>query len=137
MRKAFAEKFGVDLTGRPLTITVRGRCDQKDGRIHIDSKSKILTLLLYMNSSWEQPGGQLRLLRNGHDLEDYITEVPPIAGTLLAFRNGENAWHGHKTFIGERRVIQLNWVVSQDVANREARRHRFSAWMKKLNPFHK
>ncbi len=137
MRRNFEEKFSVDLAGRPLTITVRGRCGHRDGKIHTDSKTKILTLLIYMNSTWEQPGGQLRLLRNGNDLDDYIMEVPPIAGTLLAFRRSDNSWHGHKPFEGERRVVQLNWVTSEEVAQREANRHRFSAWIKKFNPLHR
>jgi len=137
MRQAFQEKFSVDLAGKPLTITARGRCDHRDGKIHTDSKTKILTLLIYMNSAWEQSGGQLRLLRNGNDLDDYIMEVPPIAGTLLAFKRSDNSWHGHKSFEGERRVLQLNWVTSEEVAQREANRHRFSAWIKKLNPLHR
>ena len=41
-RAAFEEKFGLDLTGRPHTVTVRGRCAAKDGRIHTDTKSKRL-----------------------------------------------------------------------------------------------
>ena len=131
-RKAFEEKFGIDLSGRPDMITVRGRCSEKDGKIHTDSKTKIITILIYMNPSWESSGGQLRLLRSGTDLESTITEVPPTEGTLLAFRRSDNSWHGHKPFSGQRRVIQFNWVVSQAVVDREQNRHRFSAWMKKL-----
>jgi len=62
-RKAFEEKFNIDLTNRPDMITVRGRCSEKDGKIHTDSETKIITILLYMNSAWESSGGQLRLLR--------------------------------------------------------------------------
>src|SRR5512137_1997566 len=29
--RAFSEKFGIDLVGCPLMITVRGRCQEKDG----------------------------------------------------------------------------------------------------------
>src|SRR5262249_24117982 len=50
-RKAFEEKFGIDLTNRPDMITVRGRCSEKDGKIHTDSETKIITILLYMNSA--------------------------------------------------------------------------------------
>jgi SM-20-related protein len=131
-RKAFEEKFNIDLTNRPDMITVRGRCSDKDGKIHTDSETKIITILVYMNSAWESPGGQLRLLRSGTNLEDVILEVPPTEGTLLAFRRSNNSWHGHKPFSGARRVIQFNWVTSQAVVRREQNRHRFSAWMKKL-----
>jgi hypothetical protein len=131
-RKAFEQKFNIDLTGRPDIITVRGRCSEKDGKIHTDSETKIITVLLYMNPKWESSGGQLRLLRSGTDLEDMITEVPPVEGTLLAFRRSNNSWHGHKSFSGPRRVIQFNWVTSQKVVDREQSRHRLSAWFKKL-----
>jgi len=131
-RKAFEEKFNIDLTNRPDMITVRGRCSEKDGKIHTDSETKIITILVYMNSGWESSGGQLRLLRSGTDLEDVILEVPPTEGTLLAFRRSNNSWHGHKPFSGARRVVQFNWVTSEAVVRREQNRHRISAWMKKL-----
>jgi SM-20-related protein len=131
-RNAFEEKFKVDLTHRPDMITVRGRCSEKDGKIHTDSETKIITILIYMNSAWESSGGRLRLLRSGNNLEDVILEVPPTEGTLLAFRRSNNSWHGHKPFSGLRRVIQFNWVTSEAVVRREQNRHRFSAWMKKF-----
>ena len=131
-RAAFEEKFEIDLTDRPTMITVRGRCWEKDGSIHTDSVTKLITVLIYMNSSWEDSGGQLRLLRSGEDLEDYVAEVPPEEGTLIAFRRSDHSWHGHKPFVGPRRVIQLNWVTSQGVLRYETRRHRYSAFLKRL-----
>ncbi len=131
-REAFEEKFGVDLAGRPHTVTVRGRCSPKDGRIHTDTKSKILTLLIYMNPEWEHSGGRLRLLRSADNLDDVITEVPPDAGTLIAFRRSENSWHGHKPYSGERRVIQFNWVTSEGDRRIAMLRHHVSASLKRL-----
>ncbi len=130
-RAACEEKFGVDLRGRTSMITVRGRCGTRDGNIHTDAVTKLITVLIYMNPTWEQPGGCLRLLRSAHDLEDYLVEIPPIEGTLLAFRRTDNSWHGHKLFIGPRRVVQFNWVTTQGVGRREIFRHRVSALMKK------
>jgi len=132
MRAAFERKFAIDLSGRPTMITVRGRATERDGNIHTDSETKIITVLIYMNPSWENAGGRLRLLRSGDNLDDMIVEVPPAEGTLLAFRRSDNSWHGHKPFIGERRVIQFNWVTSDDVVRREQSRHRFSATLKKM-----
>jgi SM-20-related protein len=131
-REAFEEKFGLDLSGRPTTITVRGRCSPKDGRIHTDTKSKIITILIYLNGEWEHPGGRLRLLRSADDLENMILEVPPNQGTLLAFRRAENSWHGHKPFSGERRVIQFNWVTSEGDRRIAMLRHNVSAPLKRL-----
>src|SRR6185312_5446219 len=132
LREAFAAKFGMDLADRPMTITVRGQARAADGRIHTDTATKLITVLIYMNESWEAPGGRLRLLRSPDNLEDVIAEVPPAAGTLLAFRVTPHSWHGHAPVSGPRRVIQLNWVESERVARRERLRHGLSARMKRL-----
>jgi SM-20-related protein len=132
VREAFALKFGVDLKNRPTMFTVRGQCWEKDGHIHTDSATKIITILIYMNPKWEESGGRLRLLRSGTDLDDVILEVPPEEGTLLCFRRSENSWHGHKRFVGPRRVIQMNWVTSQKVLRYESSRHKLSAAFKRI-----
>jgi hypothetical protein len=135
LRAAFEAKFEMDLGGRPTMMTVRGRAQAKDGRIHTDSKTKIITVLLYMNGQWEAPGGRLRLLRSEESLDDMLAEVPPAEGTLVAFLVTPNSWHGHGQFVGPRRVIQLNWVTGEDVVRHEQARHRFSARLKRLLPF--
>jgi len=133
--RAISDKFAIDLGGRPTMLTVRGIGDGRDGYIHTDSKTKIITLLLYMNPVWEHVEGRLRLLRGPDDLEDYAREVPPLAGTMLAFRRSERSFHGHRPFLGPRRSLQLNWVRDQAVVRRELGRHRWSARLKALNPF--
>jgi hypothetical protein len=135
IREAIEEKFGIDLSGRPTLLTLRGKSDEKDGRIHTDSKTKIITLLLYMNPVWDRAGGRLRLLRGPADLEDYAEEVAPIAGNMVAFRRSERSFHGHRPHVGERRSLQLNWVMDEAVVRRELGRHRWSARLKALNPF--
>ena len=132
MRAVFAEKFAIDLTGRPTMVTVRGQAKANDGRIHADAASKLITVLIYMNEAWEAPGGRLRLLRAPDDLDSVVAEVPPSAGTLLAFRVTPNSWHGHAPAVGPRRVVQLNWVVSEAVVRRERLRHGISARIKRL-----
>ncbi|MEX0760044.1 MAG: 2OG-Fe(II) oxygenase [Tistlia sp.] len=132
---ALGGKFGLELADKPIMVTVRGQSREKDGRIHRDSKSKLLTVLLYLNDGWDASSGRLRLLRRPDDLDDYVAEVPPHEGTLLAFRCAENAWHGHKAFVGRRRSVQINWMRSGAVAWREQARHRLSAVTKRL--FHR
>jgi len=132
MAAALGDKLGLDLTDKPTMVTVRGRARPTDGKIHIDSSGKLVTVLLYMNPSWEDSGGQLRLLRSPDDLEDYAVEVPPDEGTLLAFPCIPNAWHGHQPFDGERRTIQLNWVINRRYKLREQVRHSISAFFKKI-----
>ena len=107
---AVERKFDVDLEGLRHVVTVRAHSQKSDGNIHTDAPSKVLTALIYLNQTWESEGGRLRLMRNERDFDDYIAEVPPIAGTLLLFKRSDNSWHGHKPFVGPRRTIQINWV---------------------------
>ncbi len=131
---AVAEKFGIDLQGRSTMVTVRGQARAKDGRIHTDTETKIVTVLLYLNPAWKDEGGRLRFLRSSASLDDYFAEIPPEAGTAVFFRCTDNAWHGHTPYVGERRAIQLNWVTDESVVRHEERRHRFSARLKTWLP---
>lgn len=132
MTEAVAEKLDMELAGHPTMVTVRGQSRAADGKIHTDSRTKLVTALLYMNDSWESPRGRLRLVRTPDDLNAIIAEVPPERGTLLVFKNDPHAWHGFEPFSGPRRVIQLNWVTDASVVRREQARHRLSAFFKRL-----
>jgi hypothetical protein len=136
-RGAIEKLFGLDLSDAPTMLTFRGWTSARDGRIHTDSLAKRVTVLLYLNEAaeaWSASDGCLRLLRNGHDIEDYAVEVPPVNGTLLIFPNGPSTWHGHKQFVGQRFSLQLNYMTTDDKARSELRRHRISALVKRLVP---
>ena len=134
-RDAVADKFGLDLQDAPVMTTLRGASREKDGRIHCDSVAKRVTVLLYLNpatAAWARQEGCLRLLRSPDNLDDYAVEVPPTDGALLVFPNGPTTWHGHKTFVGRRYVVQLNYMTTDAKARHEMRRHRWSAFVKRL-----
>ena len=128
------EKFGVALSGRPKMYSLRGHTRAKDGQIHTDSKDKIITVLLYLNENWKHTGGKLRLLKNNHDVDDYVAEVPPDNGTMLVFMRSDNSWHGHHPFEGQRRSLQMNWMTSEGSKGFHAIRHKLSAMVKRLSP---
>lgn len=135
LRAAIADKFGLDLAGAPTMVTLRGQSREKDGKIHTDSTSKRVTVLLYLNphtAAWAKQEGCLRLLRSATDIDDFAVEVPPVDGTLLVFPNGPTAWHGHKRHVGQRYVVQLNYMARDGAARSELRRHRVSAFLKRL-----
>ncbi|MDE2333875.1 MAG: 2OG-Fe(II) oxygenase [Rhodospirillales bacterium] len=136
-RDAVARKFGLDLAGAPVMTTLRGQSSERDGRIHCDSTAKRVTVLVYLNEAkdaWTRHDGCLRLLRGPGDIEDFAVEVPPVNGTLLVFPNGPTTWHGHRRHVGPRYVAQLNYMTADAAARRELRRHRFSAFLKRLAP---
>lgn len=135
MRDTIAERFGLDLGDAPIMLTLRGFTRERDGQIHCDSAAKRVTVLVYLNretDAFSQHQGCLRLLRGPGDLENYAVEVPPVNGTLLAFPNGPTTWHGHKPFVGPRYSIQLNYMTTNAMARSELRRHRVSAFVKRL-----
>lgn len=129
-RELAEAKFNLDLSDRPTMFTARGQCRAEDGKIHTDSKTKILTVLLYLNDDWMREGGRLRLLHSDN-LEAVAAEIPPDFGTLLMFRRSETSWHGHLPYEGPRRVVQMNWVTSRRVAAWEQFRHKLSAAVKR------
>ena len=134
-RRAVEAKFGLDLHDAPVMTTLRGASREKDGRIHCDSVAKRVTVLLYLNpatEAWARQEGCLRLLRSADNLDDFAIEVPPVDGTLLVFPNGPTTWHGHKQFVGRRYVVQLNYMTTDAKARHEMRRHKWSAFVKRL-----
>jgi hypothetical protein len=135
LRGAIEGLFGIDLRDAPTMVTLRGWTGERDGRIHCDSLAKRVTVLLYLNrqtEAWDRQEGCLRLLRGPDDLEDFAVEVPPVNGTLLVFPNGPTTWHGHRRFVGARYSVQLNYMTTDDKARSELRRHRISAFVKRL-----
>jgi len=94
----------------------------------------VVTCLLYLNDTWENGGGRLRLLRNGENLDDFAVEIPPNGGSFAAFKVSDKSWHGHKPFVGQRRYVMFNWVRSDAALSRQITRHKFSATIKKLIP---
>ena len=123
--EALSARFDLALEALPTTITVRKYCERTDGNIHTDHKSKVITALVYFNESWNHQEGQLRILRSRDDIEDYAAQVPPYGGTLLAFRRTDHSWHGHTRFVGERRMLQLNYLNQSPFAVATQRISRF------------
>lgn len=131
-RQILTDKFDVDVMEHPMMITLRGYSRQKDGRIHSDSKTKLLTILIYLNESWDVPTGRLRILNDEKNIDNYVEEVDAGPGTLVAFKVVDHGWHGYVPYEGQRQSIQINFLTS-DKANAKHRFvHGLSAKLKKL-----
>ena len=130
--KAILEKqFNVNLDEAKVATTLRGYSRKKDGKIHTDSKTKILTILLYLNKDWEESNGNLRLLKENNNLKDYIKEIPCSFGSLVAFKVTDNCWHGFKAYEGKRLSIQLNYIYPEALTTHNLR-HKFSSGLKSI-----
>ena len=117
-------------------LTARLYTREKDGQIHTDSSAKRVTVLLYLNpeqEAFDKQEGCLRLLRSPNNLEDFAVEIPPTRGTLLIFPNGPTTWHGHRTYVGPRHSVQLNYMTNDASARSELRRHKLSALVKRFS----
>ncbi len=129
--KAIGDKLGVDLTGKPTWVTVRKWSALKDGRAHTDGADKLASALIYLNKDGSS-GGNLRFLEGPDQDGPGTAEVNPGYGHFIAFPRLDNSWHGHSPFEGERRVVQIAWLVSEDAIARKAKRHGVTEFLKKL-----
>lgn len=130
-RNVFAKKFNVDLSNKPLIITTRGFSRSKDGKVHTDSKTKLITILIYFNDGWEFNTGKLRILNSDH-LDNYASEFSSSIGQLIAFKVTDNCWHGYESFEGQRQSLQINYLVEEKYSSQHVYRHKISAFVKKL-----
>ena len=131
MRSILENKFQVDLKNKPVVSTFRGYSRIKDGKIHSDSKTKIITVLLYLNENWDASSGLLRLLKEKDNIDSYITEIPASMGSMVAFKVTNNCWHGFIPFEGKRCSIQLNYLYKEALSQHKIR-HKLSSLFKKL-----
>jgi SM-20-related protein len=130
-REIISNKLEIDLHDRPMVITLRGLSRAKDGRIHTDSKSKMATILIYFNEPWQDENGRLRILRS-ENMDDFVSEVAPNAGTMIAFKVTDKCWHGYPAYEGRRQSVQINFVEDDRAATKHGKRHGWTAKIKKL-----
>ena len=132
---AIGRRLGIaDLGDKPHLVTICRSLNKRHGTIHTDSRSKIVTALVYLNESWPAISeGCLRFLNRIDDIDDLVVpEVRPLYGHLVAFRRADNSFHGHLPHEGERRVIQVAWLTSEEEKLRKTQRGRLSRLFKKL-----
>lgn len=132
---ALGARLGIaHLSAYPAMVTLSDSVHRRHGTLHTDSRAKIATALLYLNDGWHHgSAGCLRLLERGDDIDALAApEIPPVYGTLVAFRRSDRSFHGHLPFEGQRRVIQVAWLTGVEELARKTRRGRWSRWVKSL-----
>jgi hypothetical protein len=132
---ALGARLGIEDLGRyPTLVTICGSLNRRHGTIHTDSRSKVATALLYLNASWpDTSDGCLRFLNRIDDIDDLAApELKPLYGNLAVFRRADNSFHGHLPYEGERRVIQVAWLTSEEEKLRKTQRGKLSRLFKKL-----
>jgi 2OG-Fe(II) oxygenase superfamily len=128
-------KLGIDNLGQyPTLVTLCRSLNKRHGTIHTDSKSKVATALLYLNESWpETSDGCFRFLKRIDAIDDLAApEIKPLYGNFVVFKRADNSFHGHLPYEGERRVIQVAWLTSEEEKLRKTQRGKLSRLFKKL-----
>jgi hypothetical protein len=96
LTRKMAAKFEVDLPSDSTSITARKFCEQTDGNIHVDHRTKVIAML------------------------------------MVAFRRTDKSYHGHKRYVGERRMVQCAWVREGTLARQEKRLNRLTKPLRRL-----
>lgn len=130
-REIVADKLGVPLDGLETVVNVRGQVRSTDGNIHTDTPTKAVTVLVYFNEEDEAPGTGLRILNSSRDLDDYVAEVPTKLGTMVVFKVTPDCWHGHGSFSGKRRSLQLNYLSGLERTRKHERFRRLVSHAKR------
>jgi len=133
--RALGQHLGIDNLGQyPTLVTLCRLLNKRHGTIHTDSKSKVATALLYLNTQWpDTSDGCLRFLHKIDDIDSIVApELIPLYGEFAVFKRCENSFHGHLPYEGERRVIQVAWLTSEEEKLRKTKRGKFSRAFKKL-----
>lgn len=129
------DKLGIDrLSQYPTLVTLCESLNRRHGTIHTDSRSKVATALIYFNDTWPATSdGCLRFLARIDDIEATVApEVKPLYGHFAVFRRADNSFHGHLPYEGERRVLQIAWLTSEEEKLRKTQRGKLSRFFKKL-----
>jgi hypothetical protein len=132
---AVGDLLGIDNLGQyPTLVTLCRALNKRHGTIHTDSKSKVATALLYLNESWpETSDGCFRFLNRIDAIDDLVMpEITPLYGNFVVFKRADNSFHGHLPYEGERRVIQVAWLTSEEEKLRKTQRGKLSRLFKKL-----
>jgi hypothetical protein len=132
---AIGRHLGIDSLGQyPTLVTLCRALNKRHGTIHTDSRSKVATALLYLNPQWpDTSDGCLRFLNKIDNIDDLAApELKPLYGEFAVFKRCDNSFHGHLPYEGERRVIQVAWLTSEEEKLRKTKRGKFSRAFKKL-----
>ncbi len=133
--RAIGHHLGIENLGQyPTLVTLCRALNKRHGTIHTDSRSKVATALLYLNTQWpDTSDGCLRFLNRIDNIDDLAApELKPLYGEFAVFKRCDNSFHGHLPYEGERRVIQVAWLTSEEEKLRKTKRGKFSRAFKKL-----
>jgi hypothetical protein len=116
------EKVNVALIGRPTMITVRGRRQERDGRIPTDSTRKLMTAsCIAATDGKRRPavGPSIRTTSSPRCCPTRVRWSPSDGSIVRSLATSR--------FVGVRRYVMINWMASTFAARRDLPKHRVFA----------
>jgi hypothetical protein len=111
-RTAMSLLTALDLTSAPLEVNV---CHYGPGASlgpHLDLPEKIVTHVLYFNSTWDRAaGGCLSILRS-RDPDDVACQVIPTAGNSAVLIRSDRSWHAVPRVVEGCRISRRSMTVT-------------------------
>lgn len=93
-RSAMSTLTGCDLTTVPIEANLLHYGPGAALGAHSDLADKLVTHVLYFNTTWDPAlGGCLRILRSP-DIDDVVSEIAPIVGSSTVIVRSERSYHG-------------------------------------------
>ncbi len=100
-RDAMSLLTGCDLSSAALEVNVFHYGPRSLLGPHPDLPDKLVTQVMYFNTSWNtQDGGCLLILRSS-DPADVATEIPPVVGTSAVLVRSDASWHAVSPVVPE------------------------------------
>ncbi|HEV1285238.1 MAG TPA: 2OG-Fe(II) oxygenase [Bryobacteraceae bacterium] len=92
-RAAVGTLTQCDLTQTPIEVNVFHYGAGGSLGPHRDLPEKLVTQVLYFNTSWNTANGGCLNILGSADPGDVVAEIPPISGTSSVLVRSENSWH--------------------------------------------
>ncbi len=100
-RKAISSLTGHDLSWAPLEVNLFHYGPRALLGPHPDLPDKLVTHVLYFNTSWNPEDGGCLLILRSPDPSDVTAEIPPIVATSAVMVRSDNSWHAVSPVVPE------------------------------------
>ena len=92
-RAAMSALIGVDLSEAPFEVNVFHYPPGGSMGAHPDLRDKIVTHVLYFNTSWNDADGGCLSILGSRDERDIVRTVSPIVGNSAVIVRSDDSWH--------------------------------------------
>lgn len=92
-RTAMSALIGIDLGDAPLEVNVFHYPPGGSLGPHPDLRDKIVTHVLYFNSSWNEADGGCLTILGSSNAADVVSTIPPVVGNSAILVRSDRSWH--------------------------------------------